>query len=569
VGLKRYVTAVWNGTAGVDVANLHYIFAARVEAFLDACPYKIKIRSGYRTIAQQVVIKKAKGDGAARPGYSAHQAGLAVDFTLPPSQYWTPAAQWCYHNAAKYQLNFSLLPPGIAKQTGNHARALDNFEAWHCEPTEFKLTVLEKGRLVNHTFGTIVIPTGQPPRPRNAESLSESTAATDTSTAAIEKSVSVGYTSTPAGSPGKGKVTGIDPGPLARITILGQHWNVAAKYADRIGGFIADLVAYKAMRVPLSSSGGFYDRWKIILGVPQVGHPSNHARGTAVDISAQYAPQGSRATTAFDSHITDALCAKWGMEWGIYFDVPDPHHFEVNVGVEPTGTLSSVGNVTADMLAEAIAWEESGNRNIPTRAKGSTASGYFQITDGTWHHFGGYPRAISAPRPVQKARAVQLLTGYLRDYKGNVDLALAAYYVGGGTAAHLQELINANANPTAGSGTANKGMRKFIEDVHAQIKRLGGKVEAPMDLITDPPEVEPGNGLIKVTSKRPVELGSYGVDVSVLQSFFGLPVTGLADEELIRYLEWYLQHGGKMPGELSVDLDGFGSFARFGLHWPQ
>ena len=68
--------------------------------------------------------------------------------------------------------------------------------------------------------------------------------------------------------------------------------------------------------------------------------------------------------------------------------------------------VSSVLTITAPVPAEAkprdvlsdISYCESRNRNV-LNTQGSTASGYFQITNGTWKDFGGSryaPTAIQA-----------------------------------------------------------------------------------------------------------------------------------------------------------------------------
>jgi uncharacterized membrane protein (UPF0127 family) len=50
---------------------------------------------------------------------------------------------------------------------------------------------------------------------------------------------------------------------------------------------------------------------------------------------------------------------------------------------------------------------ESGGRN--TMPNSASASGYYQITSGTWGGYGGYPAAYLAPKSVQDAKAAQLI----------------------------------------------------------------------------------------------------------------------------------------------------------------
>ena len=97
------------------------------------------VQSGYRSYSSQTTIHKAKvralgkvhGEKlAARPGYSEHQTGLAVDFaargvsTLQVSFAKTKAGIWLAANA--YQYGFVLrYPKGKTVITGY------NFEPWH------------------------------------------------------------------------------------------------------------------------------------------------------------------------------------------------------------------------------------------------------------------------------------------------------------------------------------------------------------------------------------------------------------------------------------------------------
>jgi hypothetical protein len=53
---------------------------------------------------------------------------------------------------------------------------------------------------------------------------------------------------------------------------------------------------------------------------------------------------------------------------------------------------------------------ESGG-NIRAENPTSSASGKWQIIDGTWNGYGGYSRASDAPESVQDERAAQIYAG--------------------------------------------------------------------------------------------------------------------------------------------------------------
>lgn len=200
-----------------------------------------------------------------------------------------------------------------------------------------------------------------------------------------------------------------------------------------------------------------------------VGTPtgSKHVKGQAADLRYNGKSLGSKGTEAA-TQWAHANAGRFGLTFPMSYEAWHIEHTSARNGKATTGSSM---NLTTDQLVEALAREESGNKNIPTAAKGSSASGYFQITDDTWNGYKGYRRAIDAPRSVQKERATQLIGGYLKKYGGNVDHALAAYYVGPKSAAQLQKLIDGNVNPTAGTQTANKRMQKFLADVKGQIDK--------------------------------------------------------------------------------------------------
>lgn len=72
-------------------------------------------------------------------------------------------------------------------------------------------------------------------------------------------------------------------------------------------------------------------------------------------------------------------------------------------------------SLTAEQALPLISQYESGNKNI-LNTQGSTASGYFQIINGTWQQFAPqagvsllqYPTAMSAPQDVQTAVATTI-----------------------------------------------------------------------------------------------------------------------------------------------------------------
>lgn len=132
----------------------------------------------------------------------------------------------------------------------------------------------------------------------------------------------------------------------------------------------------------------------------------------------------------------------------------------VSVGQAGAGAAVDIG-----AIVERLAQVESGGQNIPTKAKGSSASGYYQITDPTWGKYKGYARAIDAPREVQREKAMSILSRNLQKF-GTPDLALAAYFAGANNSkAKLQSLMSEDRSPTAGTKTANMGVGSYVRKI--------------------------------------------------------------------------------------------------------
>lgn len=82
-------------------------------------------------------------------------------------------------------------------------------------------------------------------------------------------------------------------------------------------------------------SKGIRDDWgyanRDIRGYP--GFKSWHSVGGAVDLDATKNAMGSHSTT-FPKFKTRRLATRIGLTWGLYFDRPDPMHFQVAYPLE-------------------------------------------------------------------------------------------------------------------------------------------------------------------------------------------------------------------------------------------
>lgn len=74
--------------------------------------------------------------------------------------------------------------------------------------------------------------------------------------------------------------------------------------------------------------------------------------------------------------------------------------------------------------------ESSGNyQALNKEKKGNTASGAYQYTDRTWNNYGGYPKAMLAPREVQDRRFSEDIARRVNKYNGDVFKAIADHYL--------------------------------------------------------------------------------------------------------------------------------------------
>ncbi len=109
-------------TSSAQVKGLNRDFNTALQRLIRDSGGKIKVGSGYRSIAQQAVLydrykRGVKGQApAAKPGSSNHNFGLAADLVYQGGMH-GPTGKWARANARKYGLVFPM-----------------SYEPWHIEP---------------------------------------------------------------------------------------------------------------------------------------------------------------------------------------------------------------------------------------------------------------------------------------------------------------------------------------------------------------------------------------------------------------------------------------------------
>jgi hypothetical protein len=106
------------------------------------------------------------------------------------------------------------------------------------------------------------------------------------------------------------------------------------------------------------------------------------------------------------------------------FDRANPDIVRAAQREQDTATLPR-GDVAK--LMTAIRSAESGG-DYTAHASGSSASGAYQITDGTWGRYKGFAHAADAPRNIQDERAAQLVRQKLASYGGDVRKVVQSWY---------------------------------------------------------------------------------------------------------------------------------------------
>lgn len=120
--------------------------------------------------------------------------------------------------------------------------------------------------------------------------------------------------------------------------------------------------------------------------------------------------------------------------------------------------------------------ESSGNYQAVNRQKkGNTASGAYQYTDGAWNNYGGYARALYAPKEIQDRRFAEDIAARVEKYNGDIYRALAEHY--------LPSYANTPERWDKASTFKVKGKPVTTKPVRTYLKRVlrGTKYEAGID----------------------------------------------------------------------------------------
>jgi murein DD-endopeptidase MepM/ murein hydrolase activator NlpD len=89
-----------------------------------------------------------------------------------------------------------------------------------------------------------------------------------------------------------------------------------------------------------------------------------------------------------------------------------------------------------DAVLRTIQTIESGG-DYTAQARGSSASGAYQFTDGTWANYAGYRRAWQAPPEIQDAKAAAHVSAILDAHNQNISAIPVVWYLG-----HLPEVAS-------------------------------------------------------------------------------------------------------------------------------
>lgn len=104
-------------------ADAAVAFVRLAEAYQGAFGTPICVTDGYRTLGEQQQLRRTKPQFAARPGYSEHGWGLAVDLSCGVQSFRSRQHEWMVENAGR----FGWFLPDWAQRSGTRP------EPWHWE----------------------------------------------------------------------------------------------------------------------------------------------------------------------------------------------------------------------------------------------------------------------------------------------------------------------------------------------------------------------------------------------------------------------------------------------------
>jgi hypothetical protein len=161
--------------------------------------------------------------------------------------------------------------------------------------------------------------------------------------------------------------------------------------------------------------------------------PSVPVPAVRIPLPPQYMPMGAMPRAA--RQIQPMLSALSRATRGVANVLPFPAAERVAAITEEAAKHNQkTGKDGQITLADLTHWqrkaESSGNYTALNRERpGNTASGAYQYTDGTWNGYGGYKKALYAPKEVQDRRFADDIASRYRKYGGDPFKTIAAHYL--------------------------------------------------------------------------------------------------------------------------------------------
>jgi murein DD-endopeptidase MepM/ murein hydrolase activator NlpD len=137
-------------------------------------------------------------------------------------------------------------------------------------------------------------------------------------------------------------------------------------------------------------------------------------------------------------------------------------------GDPPPPVICSQASGPESVILATIRTLESGG-NYEAQSRGASASGAYQMVDGTWNGYGGYTHAKDAPPAMQDAKATELLRATLADHDNNVTAVPVVWYIGHLPAASSSEWDTV-PRPDAGNRlTPRQYQARWMAEYHRQL----------------------------------------------------------------------------------------------------